>query len=100
MKEGTISRREFLKKSLLGALGIVAVAKLGTASVLPGIPVASEDENIVKSASAPADHKKMWLNTGADAAGIGVDGVPVPAGALCYYDTAKDGWKPTTATWA
>ena len=94
-----MTRKEFLKKIGIGMAGAAAVVGMGSVPVVASVGQTSSEGNIVSGAVAPADHTKMWLNTGSGQNQAGIDGRAVPAGALCYFDVAGNGWKPTTATW-
>ena len=101
MDSEVMSRKDFLKGLLFGCAGFFAFLKFGSVPAFANVPSASSnDGSVIRSSMAPLDHKVMWLNTGSGMNTEGVGGRSVPAGALCYWDEASDGWKPTAATWA
>ena len=98
METNVISRKDFLKKIAYGSLGILAFMKLGSVPAFAAGPQEQED-TVVQSEFAPSDHSKVWINTGSGSNGYGVNGTSVPNGAMCYWNEAGQGWKPSTATW-
>ncbi len=93
-----ITRLDFLKKSMLGVFSIFIASKLGAVTIADRSGK-DADDSILRSATLPGDHSKMWLNTGSGNNMYGIQGKAIPAGALCYWDDYENGWKPTTATW-
>ncbi len=81
-----ISRREFLKKMALGALGILALGNVGAIDV----KAATVNDNLNSQGGVyvgpvePADKNKLWIDT-------------LSGGVTKYYDGA--GWVLTRSTW-
>ncbi len=97
-KQQVLTRRDFLKKISIGALGVAALLHFGPKmQVQAGVNDNTQDGQIFSNPVPPTDTELMWRNTGTSVNTYGKGGVAVPKGALCYYD--GDGWKPNTATW-
>lgn len=104
----TMSRKDFLKLTGAGLLGVLLVAKLplkaeaASPAVNKSNGIVSDNLNndaIFRSATPPANTGLLWHYTGTSnytqnlAAGYEY----IAPGTLCYYDS---GWKAVTATWA
>lgn len=97
----TMSRKDFLKVTGLGALGLFIASKVklesnSTAEDVKADSAVSVTDNlgkgsIVKSATAPANKSVLWLNT----SGRQIN--KVAANALAYY--ANNEWLPVTSVW-
>lgn len=85
----SMSRKDFLKVTGLGALGVFITSKLGPQPIIA--EAAESTASIIKSGSAPSDTTALWLNTGSSTIG------KVAPGVLAYYNGSA--WVPTVATW-
>lgn len=94
-----MNRKQFLKVTGLGALGLVLASKfhIGAEPVeaeadTVDVPVTDNlsSGGIIKSDTAPANTTALWLNTGA------ANG-KVANGVLAYY--TGNSWTPVTSVW-
>ena len=98
--EKKMNRKQFLKVTGLGALGLVLASKfhIGAEPTVEAeadtvdVPVTDNlsSGGIIKSATPPANTTALWLNVGS-AQG------KVAAGVLAYYTST--GWTPVTSVW-
>lgn len=81
-----MTRREFLKKTAVGALSLALFGKFGLSTVQAATVTDNLSSNgIHKGATAPADINKAWIDTG-------------NGGILKYWNGSA--WTPTRATWS
>ena len=104
----TMSRKDFLKLTGAGLLGLILVAKapLRTQAASPtpskNNGIVSDNLNndaIFRSATPPANTKLLQHYTGTSnyTKNLASGYEYIAPGTLCYYD---NGWKSVTATWA
>lgn len=105
----TMSRKDFLKLTGLGLLGVFLVTKvpLKASAASPttnNANVITDNLNgdaIHRSPTPPANTNLLWHYTGTADYTVTSNLAPgykyIAPGTLCYYDS---GWKAVTATWA
>lgn len=105
----TMSRKDFLKLTGAGLLGLILVAKAAPLKAEAASPTVNRSNGIVsdnlnndaifRSATPPANNKLLWHYTGTRnyTANLAPGYDYIAPGTLCYYD---NGWKAVTATWA
>lgn len=79
-----ISRKDFIKKTALGALSLAALGRLSLGRVEAGCTDNLGEDCVRKGDTPPADKSKVWIDTNND-------------GVMKYWNGST--WKPIRSTW-
>lgn len=80
-----LSRRDFLKKTAIGAMSLALIGKFGISNVEAAYVTDNLDgSGTHKGTTPPSNRRMLWVDTG-------------NSGVLKYFDGTN--WKPIRSTW-